>query len=319
MADETTRVDFWFDPLCPWAWITSRWVLEVEKVRPIQITWNVMSLSVLNEGRDLPEQYVEMMAKGWGPVRVCTAAVQSAGPEVLLPLYTAYGEQLHHRQVELTDPALHETALKEAGLPVGLAAAAEDPSLDEALRASHHRGHGPGRHGGRDAGAARRRRRLLRAGPVAHPARRAGRPGLGRRAPARRLPALLRAQAHAHRGPPPSTDACLSGPGPRRCRRPADAGVVEEHPARSSSVSSLGGAGMAHAGQPWWSVHDACWQPPPLRPDALTTPWSWHARPRPRRGLPCTAADDLRWLPAPRRAVVPAQRQPVSRPRRART
>ena len=135
------RVDFWFDPLCPWAWITSRWVLEVAQVRPVEVTWNVMSLSVLNEGRDMPEQYVEMMAKGWGPVRVCIAA-QQAGHDVL-PLYTAYGEQLHHSGVELDDPALHEMALKEAGLPLELAAAATDPGLDEALRASHHRGMDP--------------------------------------------------------------------------------------------------------------------------------------------------------------------------------
>ena len=138
MADETTRIDFWFDPLCPWAWITSRWVLEVEKVRPVQVHWNVMSLSVLNEGRDLPEEYVEMMRLGWGPVRVCIAAQQ--GGHDLLPLYTAYGERIHERGIELSDPYLHETALEAAGLPVELAKAAEDPSYDEALKKSHHAG-----------------------------------------------------------------------------------------------------------------------------------------------------------------------------------
>jgi 2-hydroxychromene-2-carboxylate isomerase len=143
MADETTRVDFWFDPLCPWAWITSRWVLEVAQVRPLEISWNVMSLAVLNDGRDLPEEYVEMMKLGWGPVRVCTAAAQAHGPAVLLPLYTAYGERIHHRGVELSDPFLHETALEAAGLPTSLAAAATDPSFDDALRESHHRGMDP--------------------------------------------------------------------------------------------------------------------------------------------------------------------------------
>ncbi len=138
---ETTRVDFWFDPLCPWAWLASRWVLEVEQVRPVTTTWNVMSLAVLNEGRDLPEGYAETMAQGWGPVRVCTAAAQ-AGHD-LLPLYTAYGERIHERGVELGDPFLHETALEAAGLPGSLAAAADDPAHDEALRASHHRGMDP--------------------------------------------------------------------------------------------------------------------------------------------------------------------------------
>ncbi|MBC7375060.1 MAG: DsbA family protein [Frankiales bacterium] len=138
MADETTRIDFWFDPLCPWAWITSRWVLEVEQVRSISITWNVMSLAVLNDGRDLSPEYVEMMSKAWGPVRVCTAAKQ-AGHD-LLALYTAYGEQIHHSKVQLDDPALHENALKAAGLPLELAKAATDASLDEALKADHHAG-----------------------------------------------------------------------------------------------------------------------------------------------------------------------------------
>ena len=138
MAD--TRIDFWFDPLCPWAWITSRWVLEVEKVRPVTTTWNVMSLAVLNDGRDMPEQYLEMMKKAWGPVRVVTAAEQAHGKDAVLPLYTAYGERIHHDKVELDDPTLHESALQAAGLPTELAAAATDASLDEALRTSHHAG-----------------------------------------------------------------------------------------------------------------------------------------------------------------------------------
>ncbi|MGZ6792147.1 MAG: mycothiol-dependent nitroreductase Rv2466c family protein [Mycobacteriales bacterium] len=137
----TTSVDFWFDPLCPWAWITSRWVLEVEKVRDVQVTWNVMSLAVLNEGRELPEQYVAMMAKAWGPVRVCIAARQKT--DDLLPLYTALGNRIHHDKLELDDPALLTGALEEAGLPVDLAEAATDPSYDEALRAEHHRGMDP--------------------------------------------------------------------------------------------------------------------------------------------------------------------------------
>jgi 2-hydroxychromene-2-carboxylate isomerase len=134
-------VQFWFDPLCPWAWLTSRWVLEAQQVRPLEVTWNVMSLALLNAGRDLSPDYQEAMRHALGLVRVCVAA--RAETDDLLPLYTALGIRLHHRKVPVEDPILLVSALEQAGLPVALAAAATDPAYDDALRAEHDRGMAP--------------------------------------------------------------------------------------------------------------------------------------------------------------------------------
>ncbi|MFB7667963.1 DsbA family protein [Kitasatospora sp. NPDC056138] len=139
-ADSRKIADFWFDPICPWAWMTSRWMLEVEKLRPVDTRWHVMSLAVLNENReDLPEKYKQNLANAWRPVRVLIAAAQAHGDKVLGPLYTELGTRFHNQGLP-NERSTIEAALVAAGLPVELADAADSDAFDAELRASHQEG-----------------------------------------------------------------------------------------------------------------------------------------------------------------------------------
>ncbi|MFI1867304.1 mycothiol-dependent nitroreductase Rv2466c family protein [Streptomyces jumonjinensis] len=125
-------VDFWFDPVCPYTWITSRWLVEVSKVRPVAIRWRVMSLSVLNEHRDDdPEgEWEDYM---WAPVRVCAAVEQRFGRRALGDLFTALGTRFHLHG----DWGGLAAALADAGLPREIAEVAGSTEYDEAVRSSH--------------------------------------------------------------------------------------------------------------------------------------------------------------------------------------
>jgi len=139
MRGARSTAEFWFDPLCPWAWMASRWMEEVERVRPVDVTWSVMSLSVLNEGRDLPDEYRDLMDRGWGPVRVIIAAAQEYGDKVVKPLYDAMGTRIHV-QGEKDFDAVIAAALDEVGIDGALSRFAGNDAVDDLLRASHERG-----------------------------------------------------------------------------------------------------------------------------------------------------------------------------------
>jgi len=136
---DRTSVELWFDPICPWAWMTSRWLMEVERLRDVEVTWSVMSLAVLNEHRDLDAAYRSLMDNAWGPVRVIVAAAEEHGPGVVKPLYDAMGTRIHPGRMTDLDRVVRES-LEEVGLPGRIASAAHHKTHDAALRRSHKRG-----------------------------------------------------------------------------------------------------------------------------------------------------------------------------------
>lgn len=138
-APDRAQAEMWFDPACPWAWLTSRWLMEVEKVRDVDLTWSVMSLSVLNEKADLSQEYRDLMEQAWGPVRVIIAASQAHGAKVVKPLYDAMGTRIHLGQMKDYERVVAES-LEEVGLAASLGRAARQKKYDAALRRSHRRG-----------------------------------------------------------------------------------------------------------------------------------------------------------------------------------
>lgn len=139
MTTSPETVDFWFDPLCPWAWMTSRWMLEVEQVRDVTTVFHVMSLSVLNEGKDVPDEYRDAIEKGWAPVRLAIAVEERHGPEMLREYYTAIGTR-HHNEGRAFDSELYAEVLEVIGADADLVEAADNTELDDLVRESHQDG-----------------------------------------------------------------------------------------------------------------------------------------------------------------------------------
>ena len=98
----TTHVDFWFDPTCPWAWMTSRWMLEVEQVRDVKTTFHVMSLSVLNDGRDLDPGYRAHLDRAWLPARASLLVEQRHGSDRLREFYEKKRREAKPHRVAVT-------------------------------------------------------------------------------------------------------------------------------------------------------------------------------------------------------------------------
>ena len=134
-----TEAEFWFDPICPWAWMTSRWILEVEKVRDISVRWNLFSLAYLNRDKELPEDYKARLIRSWHATRVIAAAQKAKGANITLPLYTAISSRIHLKKMDV-GVALFEEALAEVGLDTALAQAMNDESFNSAIIESHERG-----------------------------------------------------------------------------------------------------------------------------------------------------------------------------------
>ncbi len=137
------QVDLWVDPICPWAWITSRWLLETKMVRDVEVRFHTMSLAVLNDGRELPDEYVEAMKQAWGPVRIMIAIEQKNDSEQLQAFYNAFGQRYHvgQQRDDLMETAA--AALQDVGLDASLIDAASNNDLDEDLRKSHFAGMDP--------------------------------------------------------------------------------------------------------------------------------------------------------------------------------
>lgn len=134
-----TEAEFWFDPVCPWAWMTSRWILEVEKVRDISVRWNLFSLAYLNRDKELPEDYKARLIRSWHATRVIAAAQNAKGANITLPLYTAISSRIHLKKMDV-GVALFEEALAEVGLDTAIAQAMNDESFNSAIIESHERG-----------------------------------------------------------------------------------------------------------------------------------------------------------------------------------
>ena len=135
MATAQDTVEFYWDMVCPWCWITSRWMEDVSRQKNIHINWKFFSLKKINEGRDIPERFRTSHAIGLRALRVAAAVRQDYGNDAVGKLYTVMGSRRHHDQQDIGTQEMLEELLDLCGLPQTLAAAADDESWDQVIEA----------------------------------------------------------------------------------------------------------------------------------------------------------------------------------------
>lgn len=134
---EKTAVDFWFDPVCPWAWMTSRWIDEVARQRDINVTWHIMSLAILNENNDMDESHRASHKMGYRYGQLVTGIALELGQDKVKAAYDALGQRIHVDGRGAKDDEIFNEVVAVLEVPQDLVTRAEQGEFDEAYRASH--------------------------------------------------------------------------------------------------------------------------------------------------------------------------------------
>ena len=135
MVDLKDSVDFYWDPVCPWCWITSRWMVDVGQQKQIQVNWKLFSLKLINKDREVPEDYKILHGIGLKALRVAAAVRREFGNDGVGQIYTVMGARYHHDEGDIDEPSALTEILRTCGLPARLSAAAEDEALDKDIQA----------------------------------------------------------------------------------------------------------------------------------------------------------------------------------------
>ena len=127
------QVEFYWDPICPWCWITSRWMEDVRRQKDIHVTWRFFSLKMFNAERDVSPDLSILHSMGLRALRIAAAVRAKHGNEGVARLYTLMGTSYHHDQEDIDEPEVAQAILERGGFAPTLATAVEDSDWDKTI------------------------------------------------------------------------------------------------------------------------------------------------------------------------------------------